>query len=75
MSKAPLAPLSSPTFTGKMVDIKPLTIYERALLRLEAFKILEGWGTKPHGQKLKIWDMNERKRQAILLAEWSATAL
>lgn len=56
-----------------MADRKPCTVYERAQLRLDAFKALEGWGTRPSGEKLQVWDLEERKRQAVFLANWAET--
>lgn len=52
---------------------KLMTEYERATLRLEAWKALEGWGTRNASGDYKTWDMKERKEKAAELAEWAAS--
>ena len=58
-----------------------MTAYERARLRLDAWKALDGWGvTEPVAEDapellklrppVKPWDWNERKAKADDLYDW-----
>ena len=46
--------------------------YERAMLRLEAFKALAGWGTNDENGCPHPWNMGERRKHAETLAKWAA---
>lgn len=55
-----------------------ITTFERARIRLEAFKLLEGWGTMENPQAEKLidrlptpWSLTERMKRAGELAEWA----
>lgn len=50
---------------------KEVTKYERARLRLEAFKVLEGWGIHDAQNDFRKWTYAERKANAIALADWA----
>lgn len=50
----------------------PMTDYERAQLRLQAFKMLEGWGRTKAGAHKKL-DFDEIQTYATALVEWAET--
>ena len=50
------------------MDNKPLTIFERAQLRLEAWKALDHWGNKNADGSITFWDWEERIHYAKKLA-------
>lgn len=46
----------------------------RALVRVECFKLLEGWGNtteKGGREEFAVWRLDERKRKAADLADWA----
>jgi hypothetical protein len=49
----------------------PPTEYERAKLRLEAWKAIEGWGTKEPDGSHRNYSWEERKSKAAELARWA----
>jgi hypothetical protein len=55
-----------------------MTPYERAQIRLQAFKLLAGWGTTfPGAEKLedrfKPWELEKLKSEATVLADWAVS--
>jgi hypothetical protein len=58
-----------------------MTPFERAKIRLEAFRLLDGWGYVDNPQAEKLidrlptpWNLTERMRRADELAEWAMLA-
>lgn len=57
-----------------------MTPYERALIRLKAFKMLKGWGVAPEGTNpndpesmnlYRAWTLQERMKYAADVADWA----
>lgn len=51
-----------------MPDIS-LSQYRLAQLRLEAWRVLDGWGIRNSSGDVKTWDFNERTAKAKELAD------
>lgn len=48
-----------------------VSLYERALVRLRAFRMLKGWGVEQPDGRVALWDLETRKRHAADLADWA----
>ena len=65
----------------KNIDMIAATEFERAQIRLRAFKLLEGWGNMSPTPEAKNaldrfpvpWDLQTRMKYAGELAEWALT--
>jgi len=52
----------------------PVTAYELARLRLQAFAMLDGWGTiNEKGEHVK-WTVERRQERANEFVEWALTS-
>lgn len=50
---------------------RPISKFQRAQLRLEAWKNLDGWATTPKDGERQVWNWETRMRYASELAAWA----